>query len=330
MSTPAAWHPDPTGRHEYRYWDGQQWTEHVANGGVAAIDPLPGTPADAQQQAAAASQQGQSPATSSAAAESGADANEAAAQQQPDTGQATPSSTATGDGSTSAGESEVAAGSAPVDAGDADAGGTGQQPSDTQSGDSPSPDQTAATDQTGGDQSAVGLPSDTDMAGARDASATTSTSGKSGLLQDISRQPAYAADAGPNGSPPAEAASTERSGSNASAVIALVVGVLSMLLAVVPFIGLIGVLGGIVALVLGIVGRKKAKELLVGKSAAMAGIITGALAIVFGIASTAFVVLFLMPTADFAAMAECVRQSGDPQACADLFEARIMQRFGLG
>ena len=21
------WHPDPTGRHEYRWWDGQQWTD---------------------------------------------------------------------------------------------------------------------------------------------------------------------------------------------------------------------------------------------------------------------------------------------------------------
>ncbi|MFW5933928.1 MAG: DUF2510 domain-containing protein, partial [Actinomycetota bacterium] len=31
MSIPAAWHPDPTGRHEYRYWDGQQWTDHVAD-----------------------------------------------------------------------------------------------------------------------------------------------------------------------------------------------------------------------------------------------------------------------------------------------------------
>ncbi len=30
---------DPTGRHEYRYFDGATWTEHVADRGVAAIDP---------------------------------------------------------------------------------------------------------------------------------------------------------------------------------------------------------------------------------------------------------------------------------------------------
>ena len=23
------WHPDPTGRHQYRWWDGQEWTDQV-------------------------------------------------------------------------------------------------------------------------------------------------------------------------------------------------------------------------------------------------------------------------------------------------------------
>jgi uncharacterized protein YxjI len=39
-SSPAAWHPDPLGRHELRYWDGTSWTEHVSNAGVTATDPL--------------------------------------------------------------------------------------------------------------------------------------------------------------------------------------------------------------------------------------------------------------------------------------------------
>lgn len=38
--TAAAWHPDPTGRHELRYWDGSQWTEHVSDGGVQSVSPL--------------------------------------------------------------------------------------------------------------------------------------------------------------------------------------------------------------------------------------------------------------------------------------------------
>ena len=29
---PAGWHPDPQGQAALRYWDGQQWTEHVSDG----------------------------------------------------------------------------------------------------------------------------------------------------------------------------------------------------------------------------------------------------------------------------------------------------------
>ncbi|MDQ3352503.1 MAG: DUF2510 domain-containing protein, partial [Actinomycetota bacterium] len=28
--TPANWYPDPSHRHELRYWDGTTWTEHVS------------------------------------------------------------------------------------------------------------------------------------------------------------------------------------------------------------------------------------------------------------------------------------------------------------
>lgn len=37
--TPANWYPDPLGRHELRYWDGSQWTEHVASHGRQSVDP---------------------------------------------------------------------------------------------------------------------------------------------------------------------------------------------------------------------------------------------------------------------------------------------------
>ena len=36
---PPRWAPDPLGRHEYRYWDGGQWTEHVSDDGMVAVDP---------------------------------------------------------------------------------------------------------------------------------------------------------------------------------------------------------------------------------------------------------------------------------------------------
>ncbi len=38
MSTPA-WLPDPAGRHQYRWWDGDQWTHYVADDGVSKSDP---------------------------------------------------------------------------------------------------------------------------------------------------------------------------------------------------------------------------------------------------------------------------------------------------
>jgi hypothetical protein len=36
----GAWHPDPTGRAEQRYWDGQAWTGHVVRGGQQGWDPV--------------------------------------------------------------------------------------------------------------------------------------------------------------------------------------------------------------------------------------------------------------------------------------------------
>lgn len=37
---PANWYPDPSERHELRYWDGVQWTEHVVSQHVQSVDPL--------------------------------------------------------------------------------------------------------------------------------------------------------------------------------------------------------------------------------------------------------------------------------------------------
>jgi hypothetical protein len=36
---PAEWAADPTDRHEYRYWDGAAWTEHVSDAGTVGSDP---------------------------------------------------------------------------------------------------------------------------------------------------------------------------------------------------------------------------------------------------------------------------------------------------
>lgn len=43
--TPASWQPDPTGRHEHRYWDGQVWTDTVSDAGSTSVDAYDIAPA---------------------------------------------------------------------------------------------------------------------------------------------------------------------------------------------------------------------------------------------------------------------------------------------
>ena len=38
-TVPAAWYADPSGRFELRYWNGKEWTEHVARSGQQFTDP---------------------------------------------------------------------------------------------------------------------------------------------------------------------------------------------------------------------------------------------------------------------------------------------------
>jgi hypothetical protein len=37
---PGEWREDPTGRHQLRYWDGELWTEHVADGEAQGTDAI--------------------------------------------------------------------------------------------------------------------------------------------------------------------------------------------------------------------------------------------------------------------------------------------------
>ncbi len=39
--SPPAWHPDPSGRFQFRWWDGSEWTSHVATNGQVMIDTSP-------------------------------------------------------------------------------------------------------------------------------------------------------------------------------------------------------------------------------------------------------------------------------------------------
>lgn len=39
--SPPAWHPDPSGRFQYRWWNGSEWTSQVATDGQHLIDTSP-------------------------------------------------------------------------------------------------------------------------------------------------------------------------------------------------------------------------------------------------------------------------------------------------
>ena len=39
-TTPPGWHPDPASRHEFRWWDGNRWTESVSDQGLTGTDPV--------------------------------------------------------------------------------------------------------------------------------------------------------------------------------------------------------------------------------------------------------------------------------------------------
>ena len=41
---PAGWYPDPSGRHEYRFFTGVDWTADVVDNGSHSSEPLPAAP----------------------------------------------------------------------------------------------------------------------------------------------------------------------------------------------------------------------------------------------------------------------------------------------
>lgn len=70
----ADWYPDPTGRHERRYWNGTAWTEHVWAGGNQSLDPIATPTAAVSSTTAVTTQVGGKP-LSSVTVEAAADAS---------------------------------------------------------------------------------------------------------------------------------------------------------------------------------------------------------------------------------------------------------------
>lgn len=232
---PPAWHPDPLGRHQYRYWDGEQWSEHVADDGRTSLDPI---------------------------------------QQDP----------------SAQGEDPSAQGSEHV--------------------------HTSGTDSSTAADHTSDRPRDTPPPHPR--SAETPAQGYG--TQRYSGPGQGAGDYAPG----AGAGAT-----NGVAVAALVIGILSLLTAFVPVVGLLGVVGGIVAVILGVIGRGKAKQGASGSGMAMGGIITGASAIVIAVLIT--IALFTFGSnvfgESFRDFNECMQRTGDQELCEQQLEEEIFDNL---
>lgn len=60
--SPAGWHPDPSGRYEFRYFNGERWTADVSVHGQRFVDPVDGTGSPAAAPGSFGSAQGWRPA----------------------------------------------------------------------------------------------------------------------------------------------------------------------------------------------------------------------------------------------------------------------------
>lgn len=112
-------------------------------------------------------------------------------------------------------------------------------------------------------------------------------------------------------------------GRDGMAVGALVAGILAVVLAVPVFP--IGILLGIIAIVLGVLARKRARAGRTGSGLATAGIVLGAIGLVVG----GLVAAFVVTNADeFEDLAECLEDAGDDSAARDACEEEFDEQIG--
>jgi hypothetical protein len=272
VSIPPAWHPDPTGKHDHRWWDGERWTEHVADAGQASIDPLEGAPAAGS---AGAAEHTTTEATSGATPDTGAaDASDVGPDtaDQPAEGPTTPQEDAGGQGWPASGEpagqdasgGPMAASDAPQqDWGAAPGGETPQQDwGATPAGGTPQQDWGASA---GGAPGAQGPTPGHEGAG-------WAQQGSSGGGEWGGQAPSWpqAGQGAPQWSAGPEPATTGKT--SGLAITALIVGLVGICI---PF------LGPVAAVVLGILAlRQVSRRASRGRGLAIAGLVLGAVFLV--------------------------------------------------
>jgi hypothetical protein len=350
VSSPPAWHPDPSGKHDHRWWDGERWTEHVADAGQASIDPLeaaPQTPTSGSHDAGAGGAEagdmaggaevggavggGLSGRTDTEGTGHGDQAGSGGGWTQPESGTGTASSSEPAGSDAGSGTDAPVWGQQPPEA------GTSGSPSETGAGDAgvqswqPQQDPNA-----GGGPSA---PGQWQQPGQGQQPGGQYGGGQYGGQQGGQYGGGYAGGppggygnggqavwqqgggGGWQGGPPPS------SSNDGVAVTALVVGIIAILISWIPVLGL---LAGIAALVLGIVGRNRIRKSgAKGNGMAVTGIATGAVAILINLAVLAF---FIFAGGDFMqefdSYVECVEETGDEAECQRQLEEGLLDRFG--
>ncbi|WP_169786892.1 DUF4190 domain-containing protein [Nitriliruptor alkaliphilus] len=290
MDNPAAWHPDPAGKHDHRWWDGQRWTEHVADAGVASVDPLPPAPGTTDAGPAEASAFGAGAGTEEPGASDPATAEPSAADLGADPAAGSDSGgPAVTDhaGDLGVGEPSTA---------DPAARELGAAPT---AGAAPSSEQPVWGQQPAGDaaQRPWGAGAEPGP-GAQQPGAQQPWGGApAGAAPWTEQQPSW----GPGGA--------AAPASNGMAVGALVTGIVALPLLV--FVGVGGLIGGIVAVILGIVALRRVKRGTgSGRGLAIGGIVLGAISIVMG------VLIFVFFLGIFGELADCLEETGgDSEEC---------------
>ncbi len=112
--------------------------------------------------------------------------------------------------------------------------------------------------------------------------------------------------------------------SNGLGIAAMVVGIVALVLSWIPFLGL---LLAIVALVLGVLGLRKANRgEATNKGMAIAGLATGGVALIIGLFITIGTIAFFGGN-DFKDLTDCLQQADTPQDQADC-QLEFQQNFG--
>ncbi len=149
--------------------------------------------------------------------------------------------------------------------------------------------------------------------------------------------PGWGWSGGPDGPPPAYSGGGGQppAATNGAALAAVIVGILSLLLAVIGFLVLplfLAVPGAIVAIVLGVVGRRRARDGAPRAGQALTGLITGiAGLVVSGIWIAVIIVLggqFLDEfSTELAELEACIEETGDEDLCTERFSDEVVDRL---